>query len=180
MQARPRPAFRHPLPALANSLAFAQGPLLRLTESTAFNRFSALLIALNFALSIAQSELLPAPGTDLAVNFEQADTAFTLVRQVAARAAARLRSPLLAARPPTNPPRPASSFKFSLAHPPQGAGPLPHPGPAPRRPVRHGVFRNRNGAVQRARLALLRAAAPYRALAPCNAVTGAARGRAAE
>jgi len=56
-----------------------QGPLLRLSESTAFKHCSALLIILNFAINIVQHELLPPPGTDLAVRFEQTDKAFTLV-----------------------------------------------------------------------------------------------------
>ena len=33
----------------------------------------------SFILSIAESELVPEPGTDVAARFDQADAAFTLV-----------------------------------------------------------------------------------------------------
>jgi hypothetical protein len=57
----------------------AQEPFLRATECAAFKQTSALLIVLNFALNIAQYEMLPDPDSFLYLLFDRIDMAFTLV-----------------------------------------------------------------------------------------------------
>ncbi len=56
-----------------------QEPFLRATECAAFKQASALLIVLNFALNIAQYEMLPDPDSFLYLLFDRIDMAFTLV-----------------------------------------------------------------------------------------------------